>query len=124
MKPPKDYLYEVMANFKLLGEVQTKTVFLIATRDYLNGDIDVKVLSSVASKLYYVFNKPFDIDTKFEHDLANLLQDTAELGYYLGEGKKETRNKGIADKILQNLRDYYSRNQSILRNFSRSMASS
>ncbi|MCL4360460.1 hypothetical protein M1555_04395 [Patescibacteria group bacterium] len=116
MKTIKDYLYEVTVHFKSLGEVQTRTIFLMALRDYLNNAIDVKVLSCVASKLYYVLNKPFDVDSKFEHDLAHLLQDAAELEYHSNEAKKESLNETLGNKILKDLRDYYQKNEFVLDN--------
>lgn len=116
MKTVKDYLSEAIADFQSLGEPQTQILFLLALKDYFNHTINIKCLSSVATQLYYTYNKPFTIDTRFEHDLAHVLQDITELEYYLREGNKEPRYQKIAEEILRNLQEYYQKNKVVLIN--------
>lgn len=56
MKTIQDYILKVMAQFHALGEVQTNAVFLLALRDYFDHRIDVHLVSSIATQLYYTYN--------------------------------------------------------------------
>lgn len=112
-----DYFLKVMARFQSFGEAQTNIVFLLALQDYFNQRCDIRVLSSVATKLFYTFNKPADIEMYFDRDLTHALQEATELEFYVEDGKKELRSKQAGEEILKNLQKFYISNIHILDTF-------
>lgn len=53
----------------------------------------------------------------FEHELANALQQAAELEFYGQDGQKEARSKYAAEEILKNLQKFYEANAFMLADF-------
>lgn len=107
------YLYNILSRKKgLLGYDQTKIIFLNALEDYFDNSIDIHVLSSVSTTIYYDFSKPsgFDISSSFGQ-LGNLLNETSELEWL-------SKNNGESEVkvILEKLQKYLDENKHLLLN--------
>lgn len=109
------YLKEVLAASNLITEKETKEVFLKALRDYFKEKIDLKTLSEVATQLYYEFNKPFEVETKFDRDLAKALSDGTEIAWYHDHQKDSPSTKKMYEAFSKSVKEYYEKNTSSLK---------
>jgi len=102
-----EYLSEVLIASKSITEKETKEIFLKALRDYFEKKIDLKTVSEVATELYYEFNKPFEIESKFDRDLAKALFDATEVDWYHDHQKDSPGTKGTYEIYFKSIKEYY-----------------
>ncbi len=106
------YLWKTLSESKgLLGLPVVQKIFLLALNDYFAETINVKTLSSVATSLYFDFNKPsnFDVSPIFGR-LGKLLEKTSNLEWiYKNKSKEEVEN------IVIELKKYHQENTQIFK---------
>lgn len=98
------YLYNILSEKKgLLGYDQTRIIFLNALKDYFDKLIDIHILSSISTTIYYDFNKlsGFDINSSFGL-LGNLLNEASELEW-LSKNNGESEVKAMLEKLQKYL---------------------
>jgi len=89
---PLDIIDQLLQTKTFLSEHQTKTIFLSALHTYFSTDKNPSIIQGVAIQLYYEWNKPFIIETQFEHDLAHALLAATEFYYEYTRLQEEKRN--------------------------------
>ena len=112
-----EYLSDVLISLNCLRQQQVKEIFLKALKDFFEKNITVECLNVVADQLYYVFNKPHEVDIYYERDLANALFDATEISYYYSHQDEDPGNKKIYEAQIKNLKEYYEKNKHLLKNF-------
>jgi len=112
-----EYLSDVLISLNCLRQQQVKEIFLKALKDFFEKNITVECLNVVADQLYYVFNKPHEVDIYYERDLANALFDATEIFYYYSHQDEDPANKKIYEAQIKNLKEYYEKNKHLLKDF-------
>lgn len=95
-----------------MTEKETKEKFLKALKGYFEGKTDLKPLAEVATQLYYELNKPFEVDTRFNRDLAKALFDATEIDWYHDHQKDSPSTKKMYEAFLKSIKEYYEKNKS------------
>ena len=100
----------IISNQLKFDFVNTQKVLLMALRDYFDDQINVNTLSSIATMLYYEFNKPSDFDNNpLGNTLGKILDASSELEWNLKNVDDETNKKNLED-----IKKYYQKNEKLI----------
>ena len=112
------YLLEILTEKKdKLTIDETKKIFLFSLRDYFNKKIDISIISSVATQLFYQLNKPTNLyKTTVGHKLGNVLDSASELDYYSKNKKNNKHNQKLYLLTTKELKSYYLENKHLIEN--------
>ena len=109
-----DYLSEGIYASEGLSVFQTKTIYLLALKDFFEGKLTEREIQDVAGDLLYVFQKtPTDI-WEVDSVLGSALDDAADIVYYWERVDEDLSNKKIYEARYKGMKDYYEANKKMI----------